>query len=288
MEYHACDLADAPCSAGIYAIVNTATGKWYVGQAQNFRTRWRSHHNDLVNRRHHSHYLQRSWDIHGEDAFVFRVLEDVLDLSQLTAREQYWMDSRPRNERYNGSPTASTNRGMKFGSLSIIHKLQISQAHKGRNKGKPLRGITAESIRKRSATHRGKKRSRAFCERNRERLMGHPVSEATREKLRVAQLGKTLSDEHKQRLSESLRGRIFSSDHRAKLQAAADRRKATGEFNDLAIVARMNTPEATAKRNAAIKGKKRTPEQRERMRQARLRYLAQQSASAPSEGTTHL
>src|SRR5487761_2195563 len=106
MEYRVFDLADAPRTSGIYAIVNTTSGKWYVGQTQNFHARWRTHYNDLIRRRHHARHLQRSWNIHSADAFVFRILEDVPDLNQLDAREQYWIDSRPRKERYNGSQTA--------------------------------------------------------------------------------------------------------------------------------------------------------------------------------------
>lgn len=76
------------------------------------------------------------------------------------------------------------------------------------------------------------------------------------ERIRAGNIGKIQSAAAKQRMSNSRKALIESNpEYAAK------------------ITAQIHTPEATAKRVAKLKGQKRTPEQRERMRQARLRHL---------------
>ena len=60
--------------AGIYQIRNLINGKLYIGSAVDFSMRWSKHRSDLTKRSHHSIYLQRAWNKHGADAFVFEVL----------------------------------------------------------------------------------------------------------------------------------------------------------------------------------------------------------------------
>ncbi len=62
----------------IYTITNTISGKIYVGQARNVRKRWHSHQWHLKKGKHRNNHLQRSWDKHGETAFIFQV---VINLS---------------------------------------------------------------------------------------------------------------------------------------------------------------------------------------------------------------
>lgn len=77
---------------GVYAIVNRENGKMYIGSARNIETRWHQHRSLLRGKRHHSFYLQRAWDKHGESAFLLQVLERVDDVSELRAVEQRWID----------------------------------------------------------------------------------------------------------------------------------------------------------------------------------------------------
>ena len=42
-------------ASGIYKIVNTITGKCYVGSAKDFEKRWARHFNDLKSGTHSSH-----------------------------------------------------------------------------------------------------------------------------------------------------------------------------------------------------------------------------------------
>jgi group I intron endonuclease len=78
--------------SGIYAIMNKANGKFYIGSAQDFNDRWKQHTNDLAKGKHHSIHLQRAWDYYGEDYFEIIILEEVAK-EDLEKEEQYYLDS---------------------------------------------------------------------------------------------------------------------------------------------------------------------------------------------------
>lgn len=58
-----------PTDSGIYAIVNLANGKRYIGSAKSFARRWYMHRRELGLGKHHSRHLQRSWTRHGAEGF---------------------------------------------------------------------------------------------------------------------------------------------------------------------------------------------------------------------------
>jgi group I intron endonuclease len=103
-------------NSGIYAILNKANNKFYLGSAQDFDVRWKNHINDLVGKRHHSPHLQHAWDYYGEEYFEFVILEEV-SINDLIKEEQSYLDNlRPWDQEigYNVSKDASANmRGMK-------------------------------------------------------------------------------------------------------------------------------------------------------------------------------
>lgn len=63
--------------SGIYKIVNLKNGKFYVGSSKNIIRRFYIHKSALKNKRHHCIYLQRSWNKHGEQAFIFEILKEL-------------------------------------------------------------------------------------------------------------------------------------------------------------------------------------------------------------------
>ena len=63
--------------SGIYRIVNTKNDKSYIGSSKNIIRRWYIHKSALKNNRHHSIYLQRSWNKHGEQSFKFEILKQL-------------------------------------------------------------------------------------------------------------------------------------------------------------------------------------------------------------------
>lgn len=141
-------------SSGIYQIRNTETNKCYIGSAKCFRIRFGQHRNKLRKSAHHSPHLQRAWNKHGAEKFVFEILE-VCEQSELLAREQFWLDSaRPA---FNVCPTAGSSLGRKFSQLT---KDKIAAKAKGR-KCQPR---SAEYRAKISAAHKGKEKSKAHME----------------------------------------------------------------------------------------------------------------------------
>jgi group I intron endonuclease len=131
---------------GIYMIRNTATDMLYIGSSAGkfgIQGRWDMHRIDLRCGKHSNPRLQASWNKHGEDVFVFMVIESA-DPSQLIEREQYWID-RYRSEGaklYNMLPVAGSRLGV---PTSDEAKRKLSDSLKGRP-------ITDETIRKRCIT----------------------------------------------------------------------------------------------------------------------------------------
>lgn len=117
---------------GVYCIRNLKNGKRYIGSAaQDLLYRWQIHRSNLRAGRHVNVYLQRAWQKHGEEAFVFEVLE-CCPPGRCVAQEQFWIDqydsANPRRG-YNRNPTAGSMLGFRHTEAS---KQKISQVGKGR------------------------------------------------------------------------------------------------------------------------------------------------------------
>jgi group I intron endonuclease len=245
--------------SGIYEIVNSESGKRYVGSSISFDRRWRDHTRSLAAGKHHSRYLQAPWDKYGSAAFVFRRLV-VCEPVNLLLYEQIAMDA--LKPEYNSAPRAGNTLGVK---LSAEARARISAAKLGNasTKGRPR---DPEAVAKTAAAHRGMKRSDETRAKIAAKALGRKYSAETVEKRaaklrgvalppeRVAHLignkfaaGVVYSDERRAAISEFMTGqpRPKSPEHRAKIAAALRGRKAT--------------PEARANQSAAQRGKPRGP-----------------------------
>lgn len=80
-----------PPIIGIYKIQHVETGNIYVGQSVNITRRINRHRTQLNKKTHHNSHLQSAWEIYGEEAFAFEVLE-FCDVKMLTSLEQKWID----------------------------------------------------------------------------------------------------------------------------------------------------------------------------------------------------
>ncbi len=127
-------------SCGIYRIRNIVNGKFYVGQAVDFKHRWSGHKFLLEKVDHHAKHLENAWYQYGPDKFTFEILEECEPITEiLNAREQYWLDTvRTKNAdgtlgeinhdlAYNSSPTAGSSLGMKHTEET---RQKISEHHK--------------------------------------------------------------------------------------------------------------------------------------------------------------
>lgn len=79
------------CNAGIYGIYCTASGKWYVGQAQNLRRRFQEEKRELRSGTFHNPHMQSAWNKYGEKAFSWRVLALCL-VPELDHQESAWIE----------------------------------------------------------------------------------------------------------------------------------------------------------------------------------------------------
>jgi hypothetical protein len=75
----------------VYRILNTITGKSYVGISHNAKRRKKNHFERLKAGIHHSSKLQNSFNKHGELAFQFEILEQDIPVELSLDRERYWI-----------------------------------------------------------------------------------------------------------------------------------------------------------------------------------------------------
>jgi hypothetical protein len=66
--------------SGIYCIFTLHNSKVYIGSAKNFQYRFRKHRYLLVNNKHHSKYLQNSYNKYKKDDFLVFIIEETLEL----------------------------------------------------------------------------------------------------------------------------------------------------------------------------------------------------------------
>lgn len=78
-------------NSGIYIILNKENGKFYIGSSLNLSHRLDTHKSDLRLSKHHSKHLQRAWDKHGKENFLFQQVEECLP-EDCIEREQVWLD----------------------------------------------------------------------------------------------------------------------------------------------------------------------------------------------------
>ena len=76
---------------GIYKIINVVNNKFYIGSAVNFSRRKARHFSELRHNKHNNRWLQSSWNKHGENSFVFAVVEEVQDKELLLEAENRWL-----------------------------------------------------------------------------------------------------------------------------------------------------------------------------------------------------
>lgn len=119
---------------GIYTITHIKSGKQYVGSSVTLKRRFNRHKNELRKNIHRCSHLQRAWNKYGEEAFVFAVIESIVDVDQILIREQHWIDTLKLTKKlYNTCPKAGSPLGMR---LTEEQRAKISKAHRGKMKGK--------------------------------------------------------------------------------------------------------------------------------------------------------
>lgn len=156
-------------NSGIYTITNSINGKIYVGSSVNIKRRWQRHKRELRTNQHANTHLQRSYDKHGADAFIYAIVEFVeVDKKLLYEAEQRWMDTHA-GILYNMQKAAGSTLGTKQ---------------------------SAETCLKRSIALKGLKRTPEQNERNRQAQLLVPRDAEKDAKFARNRLGTTMTPEH--------------------------------------------------------------------------------------------
>jgi hypothetical protein len=204
-------------TCGIYCIKNIKTGKIYIGSSKAIESRFYNHRWRLLNGCHHSIKLQRSWNKHGPELFIFEVVEKCLE-SELLCKEQEHLDLKKPwfNIKQTSTPGALGQRSEQQKKWMSIVQRMSKFGKPGPNKGKKASDETIQKIKKARSKQIMKK--------------GHKFTDAHKLALSNAKKGKPspkkgvkLTDEHKAKLSKAKIGKKRpprSDEHRLKLSLA--------------------------------------------------------------------
>ena len=226
---------------GIYSITHIESGKTYVGQSQAIGDRWLWHRSALRRGKHPNRYLQSAWEKHGEQAFMFSVLEEVdIDEYSLCSAEQRWISSlRPA---YNMAPVGGTTRGLKHPPRSAEFCRRMSEISKGRRHSQE----TIDLLKQRQSENPYRP-TQAHIENLRSLMTGRKLSDQAIAKIRAANLGRPMHPNTRAALASANIGRKCSDSTKARI----------GEANRVRLTGNKQSAETIEKRRAALLGRKR-------------------------------
>lgn len=115
---------------GIYCIQNIKTNKKYIGQSIDIETRIKRHFRQLRRGIHHSIYLQRSYDLYGEQNFRSTVLEQC-EVQELDAKQKYWI--RFYDSHNNGYNMTDGGQGVVGWEATDSFKQKMKEINSGQN-----------------------------------------------------------------------------------------------------------------------------------------------------------
>lgn len=188
---------------GVYLIKHIPSGKVYVGSALNLIRRHGEHQRMLRRGCHENTHLQRAWNRHGPEGFVFTVLLYCASFDLLFYEQRALDHFRARvgwRRLYNSNHSASSRLGSRA-SKETRAKLSAR-----------LIGNTRTLGRKLSPEHKEK-----IAAATRRRNLGSKLSDVTKAKIGAANSGRIPTAETRAKISSALKGRQFSDEHRSKL-----------------------------------------------------------------------
>jgi group I intron endonuclease len=116
--------------SGIYAIMSKTWTVLYIGSAKVFYNRWARHKKDLRKNKHHSSYLQRHYDKHGEHSLTFIIVDFCPD-NLLLIKEQYFLDM------YNPPANSAKRAGSPIGVKHSQHANEAKRKYALENNIRP-------------------------------------------------------------------------------------------------------------------------------------------------------
>ena len=274
--------------SGVYEIKNTVNGKVYIGSSRDMGYRWDCHRYGLSMGIHYNPHLQNAWCKYGESVFVFDVLEEVSDESQLRDREQFWLDEAQACKSDRGYNVArDTANSFEGHVLSEESRRRMSESHKGEKNHNWGRVFSEETRERMSRAKKGRKLSPRECKRRSESTRGEKnpnfgkkASSETRLKMSEKARKRSQSPEFRERMSQLHKDRVHTEEHRRKNSESVRER-----WQDLEFRARMEkkrrertTPEYRSRASVQMKEKWQDPKFREMMLTARRESKSHKNA----------
>jgi group I intron endonuclease len=204
-----------------------------VGSSIDIHGRWRTHKSYLLKGKHHSIYLQRSWNKYGQTSFLWVVLEQTAPIREIiVSREQFYLDL--LCPAFNTVLTAASMLGFKFSKetkqclsamrkgrrLTAEWKQHISTGNKSAHHSSWIKGKhwNEEDKVRLSEANKGKKRSPETCQHISEGKRGYTHSEETKRRLSEMALTAWQDGEiRKKYMANRTNGHIVSEETRQKM-----------------------------------------------------------------------
>ena len=190
---------------GIYKIINKINNKIYIGQSINLIERFKQHRRSL--NKYFKYPLYNAFRKYGIENFEFSIIEEVINIRDLDAREQYWLDhyqSYLPEKGYNLSPTASSTKGYKS---TLETREKMSLVRKGKPSGFKGKKHSKETKRKLSVF----KKEHIVTKETRQKIAkshkGKNHTEQTRNKIALTQTGKHHTEKTKEKISLYMTGK---------------------------------------------------------------------------------
>jgi group I intron endonuclease len=264
-------------NTGVYCIRNIRNGKRYVGSAaKSLIMRRRDHWNKLARGVHKNTHLQSAWNKYGPRSFVFQILERCPP-KKCIEREQHWMDcldSTNPKKGYNICPTAGSVLGYRH---TEEWKSEMAERSLRRWTDPEYRRNVVSNGRKayqRKMDTQSEEERQARLQAYKERAMRQSSDPLFRSKMSDVARRNLENPEWRRNQAEAARRRGANPEWRAKMSKVARRKAADPEWR-----AKMSE---IAKRRC---GKPLSAEHRQKLKEARARYLARKKASLNGEQT---
>lgn len=207
----------------IYKIICVATDSFYVGSSNSFKRRRWEHTAALKKGTHHCAALQAAWNLYGQDAFEFEIVEEVEAERVLLVEDIYLALNAGNANCYN---TAYTTQDASSADKEVREKISAT-----------LRSMYVDKTQhpRYGKTHSEETR-RVLSEKMKGKMAGG----------KHYRFGKTVSDEVKKKIGDTQRGvkkgpRVLTEAGRAKIKASA----AAGNYDHW--TGRSHTQEAREK-----------------------------------------
>ena len=278
---------------GIYKIINTRTGKFYIGSTKNAWNRKKNHFSRLKRGVHDNPHLQAAWSQEADKSVFEFQMFIYCDKDALIGLEQGCINF--MNPDYNLNLVAGKPPSPLGKKASLETRAKMSAAKKGVPKTSEHRANMSAAM-------------KTFLEANPDKhpmknpevaaaRKGVPRSPETRAKISAALTGASLAPETRAKISAAQKGVPKTPEHRANMSAASKRpevraknstaQKALGDKHP------SRSPESRAKISAAIKARgdkhhMKCPEARAKKSAAMKTYWAahRKNSSLPAEANT--